>query len=403
MSNKDKNGLHAVHVNWEELEQKILEHRKKRFFTILIIAIIVAAAVAGMVIFRHVYTFRHYQTVSSQERTDTDAARFIYYGSDLVRYSDDGVSCINQDSETVWSQTYEMQSPVAVIKDGYLAIADEDGKQIYVMNQSGYLHRITTDLPIKKVDISAEGSVAVLMEERGSVSYLALYGRNGKKRAEGSINFGNSGYPLALAISPDGKQLALSVFDINNGQGKSKISFYDFSAAGQRSQNNRIASFTYSDTVIPQLRYTDQTHMTAFGDNKIITYRTDVSKPRESAKAGIDSRIRCIFYNKNGFGLLFEQSSSNSGGDTVELYNTVGRKIRTIAIQGQYTSADFLSNGEIGLISGNHAAIYTRHGHEKFSGTSDSDFYAMLPAGGFRKYVFFRDGKTEEARLSIMK
>ncbi len=78
-----------------------------------------------------------------------------------------------------------------------------------------------------RVKIAEQGTVALLLEENG-VSYLKLCDKTGKTLAEGELHVENSGYPMDIALSKDGKQFAVSMLDISDGTIKSSIAFLQF-------------------------------------------------------------------------------------------------------------------------------------------------------------------------------
>lgn len=384
---------------WSQLRQKISggeAKKKKRIRWVILICVIIAAGIFACL---QLMVFHHYQAVISVEKNDTEAIEYASFGNMIIRYGNEGATCIASDSSTVWDEPYEMENPIISVRNVYAAVGDQKGKTIIVFNREGFCQKISTDLPIQKIDVSDTGSVAVLMQDEGSISYLALYSLSGKKTAEGTLHFGNSGYPLALALSEDGENLALSVLDIKDGRSKSTINFYNFNQTPEEGKDNQVASFSYDDTVIPEINYGDGTKLVAFGDDKVICFQ-GARDPQEKNVLELEGTVRSVVHDGDWFGLLYDQGEDGKG-NTLILYDYDGDAKRHYSIDGMYTSVGFLGNGEVYLIQDKNLAIYRKFGRAKFIGSGDTPFYTVMSEGNGMRYVFVREGKTEQVRLSL--
>lgn len=379
----------------EEIELKIRAHRQQRKKRILMVLIIVAAAIAALITYRKLRTFTDYRVLETIERSDTEATRFTSFNGYIIKYSNDGATMTDTSNKTIWTQSFNMQDPIVVKGDKYIAFGDRNKKTIYIMDEDGYQAKISTDMPITKMAIADQGNVAVLMQD-SNVCYLGLYSMNGKKLAEGSFHFESGGYPLDVAISPDGEKLAVPVINLSSGSGDTMINFYDFSDSSSGEEDNLTASYNCKSTTVPKVIYTSSNKLIAFGSDKIFIFSGDTSKLTKTVK--LERRVKSIFYNEDTFGLLFVQTNDNEG-NTVQLYNMNGRKIREFALKNNYAKAGFMDNGEMYFTNNTNFAICRRSGREKFRGTADTAIYSVMSTGRFRKYVVIREGKTEYIRL----
>lgn len=396
-TNKEKqNWIRQGWTDFKKIFSSDGEKKKKRAKWVLIICIII---VALFFLYREVLEFHHYQTVASTENNASEAIEYASFGNLIIRYGNEGASAISSDNTTIWEEAYEMENPIISVRNNYFAIADQKGKTIVIMNRDGFCQQISTDLPIQKIDVSDTGSVAVLMQDEGSISYLGLYSLSGKKTAEGTLHFGNSGYPLSLAISEDGVNLALSVLDIKDGQSKSSVNFYNFAHAPAEGKDNQVASFTYDNTVIPEICYGTGTRLVAFGDDKVISFQGG-AEPQEKNVMEIEGTVRSIVHSEDRIGLLYDQGD-NGDGSTLVLYDYTGDEKRRYSINGLYSSVGLLENGEVYLIQDKNLAIYRKYGRVKYTGSADTPFYTIISQGNGMRYVFVREGKTEQVRLSL--
>lgn len=398
MENTGKGNLHMVQANWDEIERKVREHRMKR---IKIIAVIVGVCVAAG-IFYYVYmqhkVYTDYKVTERIERTDTEATHFREFNGNLLKYSNDGASYTNNKNEVIWNQTFEMQDPIVAVCGVYVAFADQAGKEIYVLNEEGLQGKIKVNMPILKLEVASQGTVAVLVEEEG-ISYLKLFNKKGEQLAEGAIHIENGGAPLDIALSSDGKKLGVAILDINDGKVKTTIHFYNFGAVGQNKIDNIVATYKYEDSVIPDIVYVGTDRMIAFADHAVYTF-SGGDTPKEAEHLSITEEIKSIFYDDSYFGLVLTDGEDENGRN-IKIYNTKCGEVQTFHTNMSYGTIRFLDNHEICMYDETQCAIYTLGGLEKFKYNFEEKIYEILHTGGYRNYAFILEGKTEQIRLKL--
>ena len=303
MDNAGKSNLQMVQANWEEIESKVREHHKKQLKILtIIVGICVVLGITYYIYVQH-KSYDDFRIVSTVDRSDTNATKFTEFNGNLLKYSNDGASCVTVDNQIVWNQSFEMQDPMLAVCKQYVAFADKDGKQIYVMNSSGTQGKFNVTMPIQRIDVSASGTVAVMMVEDGT-GYLALYSKSGEQLAEGAIHVENGGTPMDLALSQDGEKLAVSSLDIHEGSAKSTVTFYNFGSVGEEKVDHIVASFSYDDAVIPELAYVGSDQVIAFSDQGVYTF-TGGNTPKEGPKKQVEDEIKAVFYDDSYFALVF--------------------------------------------------------------------------------------------------
>lgn len=393
--------LHTVQMDMEEMEKKIREHRLK-------IAKGVAIAVGGVIllwalchIINQVRTYDKHQVKSSYERQDTEATTFITFQGNILKYSNDGAFYTDKSNNLIWNQTYEMTDPMVVTSDKYVAIGDKNGNLIYIMDKEGLCGKVETTKPMQRIQIASQGTVAVLMEEDG-VSYLKLCDKEGKTLAEGELYAKNSGYPLDIALSKNGENLAVSMLDIKDGTTKSVLSFYNFGSAGQKKIDNIVGSCTYDDMIISQIEYIGDDRLAAVSDKKLLFIEGN-RKPKEKKVIKYDSRLRTFFYDEKYIGMIFDNSSSNEKEKNdvycMKIYDKRGGLVKEKTFTRTYRKAEFLDNHEICLLNDNECSIFTLRGVEKYHESLDKKVYRILPGSSSSKYIFILEGETAQVKL----
>ncbi len=399
MSDKQNNNLRMVRPNWDEIKDRARRRRRRR---VIIAVIIVAACVAAIIVYIMMMqriTYDDYTATEEMDRSDTSATRYLAFGDGYVKYSNDGASYITADNITVWNQSYEMENPMVVTCQSYIAMADRLGETIYILSEEAPQGEITVNMPILRIDVSDQGNVAVLMEESGT-GYLSLYDQTGVQIAEGAIHAENTGTPMDVALSDDGENMAVSIIDVSSGVARTAINIYNFSAAGQNQIDNLVEAFQYEDTIVPDLAYFGDSTLLAFADTGVYVFE-GASAPEEKNRVEAEGEIQSIFYNDDYFGLVYNDLDKESGR-VIRVYDTDCRERVSIKTDFSYDSVGFLDNHEICLYNSNQCYIYTMSGQRKFVCNFDDEIMGVFRERGYRNYLILKEGVTEEIRLKIL-
>ena len=148
-------------------KEKLFRHRAGIGVKGFVCAAVVVGLIFGMWSWSQYKTYTTYDLLSSNERTDTLNTQYAEYNGKILKYSRDGISCVNLKNEALWSQTYNMQMPILDICQNSVVVADMQGNEAYVFNEDGLRTQITTLLPIQQVSVSSQGVTAMLLSEIG--------------------------------------------------------------------------------------------------------------------------------------------------------------------------------------------------------------------------------------------
>lgn len=395
---KKEHKLKPVETDWDEIKKKVREHKKQQLKKFLIILGCVLAVLVVLYVVSQVKTYSKYKTLDSIERADTSATNFMTFKHNVLKYSNDGVVYADDDNNIIWNQTFEMDSPLMTKSENYVAFADLDGQQIYVMDENGLAGSVKTNMSIKKIAVSAQGTIAVLMESQHT-SYLALYNMKGEMLAEGAIHMENSGYPMDIALSADGKKLAVSILDFASGTVKTTLSFYNFGTVGQNQIDNIVNTYSYAGAVMPKLVYVDDSTMLAFADTGVMIFEGS-QVPELTGEVLVSTEIKSIFYDDRFFGLIVQDPETENGRKLV-IYDMHGSEIADASLDMAYTQAYFLDNHEVCIQNEGQCQIYTLFGVKKFESSFASEVYHVRNRIGVRNYSIFIEGSTEHIRCKF--
>lgn len=380
----------------DELKQKIRIHRMKILILIFIIFGIVIGLAAAAYLYFESKIYTGYEVVEQIERRDTQAARYEEFCGNVLQFTGDGAVYSTIFGDILWNQAYEMETPRITVCEEYLAVYEQGGSRIFIMDTKGQQGTINTTMPVQRVSIAAQGTVAVLMED-SKTSYLHMYSKDGRQLAGGRLHIQNSGYPLDIALSADAQKLAVSMLDISEASVRSTVVFYNYGTVGQNEIDNIVSSYSYDDMLIPSIRFVTNDRLLAFGDQKVILYE-GTQKPEVKEEIKCFDSIQSIYCNEEYFGLVYDDPSSAKGYLT-HIYNMKGKLVLEQKFDMDYTDIGFLQNGLLCIRNEKSIQLYTMRGNKRFEHTFDRIIYDVISGSGQLDYWFILSGETDRIKL----
>ena len=152
------------------MEQQAEEKKKQkiklnRMQWTLVIGLLVMAGVLVYALVRNNRVAASYEVVTSLSRGDDTSVYYRIMKKGMIRYSKDGMAMTDKSGNLLWSQTYEMSSPAIAVSDPYVAVGDIGANTIYIFNEYGQLGRVSTDVPVQEIQISAQGVIAAVLSD----------------------------------------------------------------------------------------------------------------------------------------------------------------------------------------------------------------------------------------------
>ena len=150
-----------------------MKERKKRKAIILFgsIGAAVLIGIVVIVVFSYYYmnrSFSGYDVVRESPRTDSNNVTYMPFEGNLLKYSRDGISVLDDEGKTLWNAGYEMEHPQIDICEDHVVAADIGSKKCYVYSGDDQGKEIETNLPIGSAKVSSDGKVAVLLHDEDS-------------------------------------------------------------------------------------------------------------------------------------------------------------------------------------------------------------------------------------------
>lgn len=363
--------------------EKIKSHRFTIFYRTVLVILLIAAVSAAFYIQWKNKIYTQCMVLSSSDISIPQDTNLMPFSGSLLLYSKDGMSCVDAKGNSVWNETFEMQNPMVDVCRNVAAIGDYNGRNIYVVNTTQLLGKITTSKPIRSICVAAEGVVGVVLDDM-DVTWIYLYDAQGNELVHFRTTMKESGYPVNVSISPSGELVCVSYLFVDSGQMKSSVAFYNFGAVGQNNTDNYVSGYDYLDTVVPITRFLDNKTLFALSDDRIMFF-AGAQKPVSTAECLLSEDVRGVYYGEEYIGLVFNSTESDKRY-RLEVYRKSGTLAQTLEFDMDYTDIVFYGE-QIIIYNESECSIYNTEGVEKYAGTFDKTALKLIPTGTQYRYM----------------
>ena len=376
----------------KDYHKKIWKHRVAVLFKYVLVLGLLIALIFGIRYYLYNRSFTSYSITSTTERSDTLTTKYASFGDKILKYSRDGVSYTDASNSLLFSITYTMQDPLLAMNEKAGAVADKNGNQIYIFDQTQPKGQITTLLPIKHVAISNQGIVAVLMEE-SKASKLEIYSSEGVLLGEGVFSLDDAGYPMNLSISSDGTKIAIAFAQVSGSKLNSCVAVYNFDNVGENYVDHLVFAKNYSDYMIPEVHYFNDSALVAVGDG-VLGFYYGKQIPELVQEITMEDQIESVFYGKDTVGLVFEDVE----GKMLTIYDLKGNLLSQIPFDMEYDNIRIADNSIL-IYHDTEMGMYSFSGKECFKETFETSLVDIFTTKSRSKYLLIYTNETQSIKL----
>lgn len=377
-----------------EEQEQFEKARKKRWKKTALIAAVVVALAVGVYLLINLQTYTSARALDTYTVSGASGSAYEQFADGVLKYSRDGISYLNQHGEEMWNQPYQMKNPVVDVNGSSAAVADKGGNAVLVFNEEGVRGETQTNLPIERVRVSEQGIVSVILTDENEARVLC-YDAAGNLLVENKTSMNGTGYPLDVALSPDGETMQVLYLYTEAGAVKSRVIYYNFGESGEEKTDHLVAQMEYEDTVMASGFFMDENISVAVGDNRLTIYRGG-NVPEETENIEVKKQIKSVFHNEKYIGMVLKNEGKE--GYELRLYNTRGQVAMSENFTGDYSHVK-LCGSQVIMYDGKNCSIFTRGGIRKFDGEMNSNILEIFPVPGVNKYIVMNENGLEVVRL----
>ena len=374
---------------------------------VLPVAVLLLVLIAAGIYFYFSYrTYDSLETVWEKETQEDGGSGESFRGYEafakgFLRYSKDGASYVNGDGRTIWERSYQMQNPVAAVNGNYAVIADQGAQSIYIFSDSANTGVASTVLPISRVTVSQTGVVyAILKDDRAD--YITAFKADGSgiDLSIKSIITGD-GYPIDIAVSPDGTELLTSYAAIENSQVVQKVIFRNFDEVGKTADARRVVGgFTeeFEGHLVGRVNFSTNEYSQAYYDGGLAFFSTKVlTSPELISNETFEEEINSIAYSDKYVAVIL----NTNGGEMpyrLVIYKVNGGRIAETTFNFAYTGFAIDGN-EILLYNEAGCRVYDIRGRERLAADFPMQVSVMRKSGFPGEYLLGGQGRVMKVKM----
>ena len=394
LKEKEKRGYEQQ----DSFSDRIKKHRMGLFYRVLLGVLIVGSILLFVYLQQKNKVYTKMNTISTAGRQELSSVTDIGLAETLVTYSKDGIYCTDSQGNALWNQTYEMQNPMVATCQNVLAVADYNGRKVFVMNDEKKLGEVTTNMPIRSLCVAANGVVLTVQADT-SVTWIYLYDSQGKELAYFHTRMNDTGYPTTVTLSDNAKLVGVGYTYLEAGTMQTRVAFYNFGDVGENQIDHLVSGYNYADTLVPYLHFMNESTAFAVADNRLMIYGGS-EVPETKKEQLLDEEIQAVYNSDKYIGLVFFNNSSDSQY-MLQVLNTQGEEITRIplALQSISDARILFDDSNITIYNEQKCLVYSLSGKLRYEGTFEKGVRAMVPQKGTYRYLLAHADSAEVVEL----
>lgn len=378
-----------------DFDEKVKRPRGKKMSNRSLTILTLLAALISTYLLMEMQTYTKMKIVENYGHSVTSNGSYKEFAKGVLKYSRDGISYLSKTGEERWNQSYQIKNPVVVVSEEAVAVAEQEGTDIYVFDMEGMKGEIHATAPIEKLTVSNNGIVAALLRNE-EAAQIVCYDATGNILVSHKATLTGMGYPIGMALSPSGTKLIVSYLAIEEGTVATRVSFYDFSGAVSSEDNYRLSEEIYTDVLIPTVYFAAEEKAVLVGDSGY--WYCEIKNGKISSKTiEIEKEITSVFWEGETLGFVLKNPGQE--GQEVRLYNLNGSSKMSKKISGEYANVK-LSQGNVLLFDGKKACIISSWGVREFDGETEKSLMEIISLSGINKYLVMSADGIEAVRLT---
>ena len=285
----------------------------------------------------------------------SEAQKLYPYGDGVIKVTTERIAYLNLSGTEIFSQLVSYQNPQCAVFGDKVAVFDRDGYSFTVLDQEGVWYTKPTTNPVKSVQMSDAGYIAVITGGTDSFGDVTLYDSKGEQIAAWTSY--NSGFPVSCAFNADSSLLAVSTINTSGVYTTDdSVIFATISYVG-----NKLCCFTSNslyevkDNNLSQMNFDFSaiSYVKNVNGNLFVTYSDGLS---QLSRLAIINSNDSIIYNSNiGTNIVSVTQTKGYYAISVDrrvfIYNTNGVIINDYSVDEDIIRMNFISGNKLFVVS----------------------------------------------------
>lgn len=308
------------------VDEKLFQIERKRdngravLKIFIILAVVTAAVCVFYYAFNNIAVPENSRPALEQAEKQGDGKGYPYFlrasdvrdsgtvNGNLVLATQGKVIVLNKNAKEISSIQHTCKSPSIEMNGSHILLYDRGSNYVRMQDERQVLWEKETPFPILKATLTKSGEMIFAVHDEKYAGSVILYDKNFNELFTWNSS---SDYIMDTALSDNGRYMAVTAFATENAQLNSKVIIIDLK------EKKEIGNFTYSDTTLFDVSFSNSKTVVAVGDTKRVVI-TDFEKGGEE-KAYENAVLKQFADCGNGMQVLaFSEYSSNK--NVITLY-----------------------------------------------------------------------------------
>ena len=363
------------------MNEKNTEHR--HLFIKIAVTLLCFGLLIGLVVVEYISrTFNTYRVVRETEVILEEGCKTAKLANNLLIYNKDGIRCMDAKGNTIWDITYQIKEPCVSVDGGTVAVAGYGDHLIYMMDESGRIGEINTNLPIRNLCVAEAGYVGAVLDDN-NVYWIYIYDVSGEEITRARTSMEQSGYPMASELSPNGKLLGVSYLYLDAGTVQNNVAFYNLGEVGQNYTDQYMSGYIYQE-IVPELHYMNESTAMAISNGRLMVY-SGSEKPTESKGILLNNTVQAVYWGDEN-AILIHNGAADEGRYLMKVYDLTGTLVLEKGFDIEYTDIQS-QNGVITIYNSDEVLVVTLDGRERYKGSLGGSIRKMVSTSTKYKYL----------------
>ncbi len=295
-------------------------------------------------------------------------------GSVIYTLSDTNAEIYNFSGKQIFSRQHDFNAPMLSTSSQRALLYDAGGKNIYVYNYGDVVDEIKTKREIYCADISRNGTIAIATKSDSYASEVQVLSKGGSVKF---IWYSATEIINNVALSNNGKRLAVSTVDTSGGNFKSKVYIFKYSSA------EPVHVFSYDDTVVYSLNTVSSKRFSVVTDKTV-----DFIKWKGGARNQSVNTYSLNLYRICGSKNIAVRG--NKSNNTITVFSSTGKTVAEFEFLGAVNDVSYksgrifvLSDGYLYTLDKTGKSVYDKVNLSGFSRIFAEDSNTVVAAGNF--------------------
>ncbi len=345
------------------------ELNKKKIISLVLICFIILVFIILGIIYTLNSSFRHFIDIYIfRKEVNSDKLPFIEIVSNEDQYFyayDKYITVFNKNvlytytsSGQVYSQNdINITSPIFASNNKFLAIAENNGNNIFLISGTNIIWQNTIDGNISKINVNKNGYVSVIVSGTSYKSVVILYDSKGKELFKTYLS---NNIAIDTDISNDNKYLSIAEIDYSGSIIKSMVKNISIEKASTDPTNSVVYNYTLKEnTLLTNIKYNDKNKLICMCNDSI--YLLNISDFSDKKLKDLEGYEFIDINLKNSYLCSNSKSYGFSSTSYINIFNVQNNSTNTYEFKGSIKSI-YTNEDKIAINTGSEVHFISLNG-----------------------------------------